>query len=165
MHFEDIKDCSAAQFKRLTGVRQETFEQMLAVLCQNLRDFGRPPALCRADQLLLTLMYFREYRTQLHIAKAYKVSESAVCRTIHKVENALLVSDRFHLPGKKALVQPDSVVQVVVLDATETPVERPKKTAKALQRQEEAAHEQGASSCRQEEQEDHRHGVWMWSGA
>ena len=131
MHFEDIKDCSAAQFKRLTGVRKETFEQMLAVLCQNLPDFGRPPALCRADQLLLTLMYFREYRTQLHIAKAYKISESAVCRTIHKVEKALLASDTFHLPGKKALVQPDSVVQVVVLDAAETPVERPQKDSES----------------------------------
>jgi hypothetical protein len=28
MHFEDIKDCSPAQFKRLIGVRQETFEQI-----------------------------------------------------------------------------------------------------------------------------------------
>ncbi len=127
MHFEDIKDCSAAQFKRLAGVRKETFEEMRAFLTQHLRDFGRPPALCRADQLLLTLMYFREYRTQLHIAKAYKVSESAVCRTIQKVEKALLASDKFHLPGKKALVQPNCPVETVVVDATESAVERPQK--------------------------------------
>ena len=99
MHYTDLQDCNPARFKRLTGVRKETFHEMLAALQQNLRDFGRPPALCRADQLLLTLMYYREYRTQLHIAQTYKVSESAVCRTIHKVEKALLASDTFHLPG------------------------------------------------------------------
>ena len=127
MHFEDIKDCSAAQFKRLTSVRKETFEEMRVFLTQHLRDLGRPPALCRADQLLLTLMYFREYRTQLHIAKAYKVSESAVCRTIQKVEKALLASDKFHLPGKKARVQPNCPVETIVVDATESAVERPQK--------------------------------------
>ena len=56
MHYTDLQDCSPAQFKRLTGVRKETFHEMLATLQQNLPDFGRPPALCRADQLLLTLM-------------------------------------------------------------------------------------------------------------
>ena len=136
MHYMDLQDCNPARFKRLTGVRKETFHQMLATLQQNLRDFGRPPALCRADQLLLTLMYYREYRTQLHIAQTYKVSESAVCRTIHKVEKALLASNTFHLPGKKALIEPKQpeqpdgpvqVVDVVVIDATESPIERPKK--------------------------------------
>ena len=139
MHYTDLQDCNPARCKRLTGVRKETFHEMLAALQHNLRDFGRPPALCRADQLLLTLMYYREYRTQLHIAHAYQISESAVCRTIHKVEKALLARDTFHVPGKKALLQPQSsdspgravdpvrAVDVVVIDATESPIERPKK--------------------------------------
>jgi hypothetical protein len=40
---------------------------MLEVVEQGLRNFGRPPKLSRADQLLLTLMYWREYRTEFHI--------------------------------------------------------------------------------------------------
>lgn len=130
MHYTDLQDCNPARFKRLTGVRKETFHQMLAALQQNLSNFGRPPALCRADQLLLTLMYYREYRTQLHIAQAYNLSEGTVCRTIHKIEKALLACDTFHLPGKKVLVQPEGPLKaedVVVVDATETPIERPKK--------------------------------------
>jgi hypothetical protein len=127
MHYPDLQTCSPARFKRLTGVRKETFHEMLAVLHQNLRDFGRPPALSRADQLLLTLMYYREYRTQLHVAQAYQISESAVCRTIQKVEKALIASDRFHLPGKKALLSAPGALDVVVVDATETPIERPQK--------------------------------------
>jgi hypothetical protein len=59
--------------------------------------------LSRADQLLMTLMYWREYRTEFHIAQSYDINEATVCRTIHKVENAWVRSGQFHLPGKKAL--------------------------------------------------------------
>lgn len=38
------------------------------------------------DQLLLVLEYWREYRTQFHIATSWGLSESAVCRLIQKVE-------------------------------------------------------------------------------
>ncbi|CAK8723916.1 hypothetical protein LDFHOB_13660 [Candidatus Electronema aureum] len=72
---------------------------MLEVVEQGLRNFGRPPKLGRADQLLLTLMYWREYRTEFHIGLAYGISESAVCRTIKKIENALIKSEQFHLPN------------------------------------------------------------------
>jgi hypothetical protein len=39
---------------------------MLVVLQKVMRDFGRPPKLARTDQLLMTLMYWREYRTEFH---------------------------------------------------------------------------------------------------
>lgn len=69
-------------FKRSTGVQRNTFEKMLEVVETGLRDFGRPPKLSRADQLLMTLMYWREYRTEFHIGLTYGVSEATVCRTI-----------------------------------------------------------------------------------
>lgn len=37
---------------------------MLTVIEKGLRDFGRPSKLSRADQLLMTLMYWREYRKE-----------------------------------------------------------------------------------------------------
>jgi hypothetical protein len=118
---------SDEDFKRSTGVQRHTFAQMLNVVEHSLRDFGRPPRLSRADQLLLTLMYWREYRTEFHIGLTYGVSESTVCRTIRKVENALLCSKQFHLPGKKVLAASDTVLEIVVIDATEQPIERPPK--------------------------------------
>ena len=51
---------------------------MRKVIEKGRRDFGRPPKLSRADQLLMTLMYWREYRTEFHIAQSYGISESAV---------------------------------------------------------------------------------------
>ena len=127
MRYETIKHLKDTDFKRLTGVRRETFEAMLKVIEKGIRDFGRPPKLSRADQLLMTLMYWREYRTEFHIAQSYGLSEAAVCRTIQKVENALVRSGKFRLPGKKALQPSGTVFEVVLVDASEQPIERPKK--------------------------------------
>ena len=127
MNYETIKQLKDSDFKRLTGVQRETFEQMLAVIAKGLRNFGRPTKLSRADQLLMTLMYWREYRTEFHIAQSYGVSEATVCRTIHKVEDALVRSKKFRLPGKKTLQASDTVFEVVLVDVSEQPVERPKK--------------------------------------
>jgi hypothetical protein len=130
MRYETIQGLKDTDFKRLTGVQRETFEEMLKVVEQGLRDFGRPPKLSRADQLLLSLMYWREYRTEFHIAQSYGVSEATVCRTIHKVEDILARSKKFRLPGKKTLQPSDTVFEVVLVDVSEQPVERPKKARK-----------------------------------
>ena len=55
------------------------------------------------------------------------MSEATVCRTIRKVEDALVRSKKFRLPGKKAVQTSDTVFEVVLVDASEQPVERPKK--------------------------------------
>ena len=132
MKYETIKQLKDSDFKRLTGVQRKTFGQMLAVLEKGWRDFGRPPKLSRADQLLMTLMYWREYRTEFHIAQSYGVSEATVCRTIRKVEDALVRSKKFRLPGKKALQASDTVFEVVLVDVSEQPVERPKKAKNGI---------------------------------
>jgi hypothetical protein len=127
MRYETVQKLRDEDFKRSTGVQRSTYEKMLVVVEQGLRDFGRPPKLSRADQLLMTLMYWREYRTEFHISLAYGVSEATVCRTIKKVEDALIKSKQFHLPGKKVLQPSDTVIEIVLVDATEQPIERPKK--------------------------------------
>lgn len=132
MRYETIEHLKETDFKRLTGVQRKTFGQMLKVVEKGLREFGRPTKLSRADQLLLTLMYWREYRTEFHIGLTYGVSETTVCRTIKKVENVLIQSKQFHLPGKKALQPSDTILEIVLVDATEQPIERPKKDKSAI---------------------------------
>ncbi len=128
MRYKNIINWKDTDFKRLTGVKRKTFEKMLEVISKELPNFGRPPKLSRADQLLMTLMYWREYRTQFHIAGTYGISEATVCRTIKKVEDALKNSGEFHLPGKKVLQPSDTLIEVVLVDASEQPIERPKKS-------------------------------------
>jgi hypothetical protein len=132
MRYETIQHLKDTDFKRLTGVQRGTFEEMLKVVEKELSDFGRPPKLRRADQLLMTLMYWREYRTEFHIAQSYGVSEATVCRTIRKVEDALVRSRKFRLPGKKALKPSGTVFAVILVDASEQPIERPKKAKNSI---------------------------------
>jgi hypothetical protein len=80
----------------------------------------------------MTLMYWREYRTEFHIGLSYGVSEATVCRTIKKVEDVLIKSEQFHLPGKKVLQSSDTVIEIVLVDATEQPIERPKKDKEGI---------------------------------
>ena len=127
MRYETVHSLSEEDFKRSTGVQRSTFAKMLEAVEQGLRNFGRPPKLRRADQLLLTLMYWREYRTEFHISLAYGISESAVCRTIKKIENTLIKSEQFHLPSKKVLQSGSMEFEIILVDAAEQPIERPKK--------------------------------------
>lgn len=128
MFYAAVQHLKPTDFKRLTGVIPATFLAMCDALEQHLPTFGRPPKLCREDRLLMTLMYWREYRTQFHIAQTYGLSEASVSRTLRAVEDALARSGQFTLPGKKALTQSQWQFQVVVVDATECPVERPQKS-------------------------------------
>jgi len=77
------------------------------------------------DQILVTLQYWREYRTYFHIANDWEVSESTICRIVKKVENILIKSDKFRLAGKKSLWG-DNAPTVIAIDVTESQVERPK---------------------------------------
>lgn len=129
MRWHDIKDLPANRFQRLTGVKRSTFELMLAVVneVKPIGGRGRPPKLNNADKLLMMLMYYREYRTFFHISIAYSISEPQTGRIIREMEDVLINNKLFHLPGKKSLLQNDSDWEVLVLDVTESNIERPKK--------------------------------------
>ena len=89
---------------------------------------SRPFTLSTEDQVLLTLMYYREYRTQFHIGATYGISESAVCRTIKRIEDVLMKIKELQLPGKQQLSGSPQQLGVIIVDATEMEVERPKKS-------------------------------------
>ena len=91
---------------------------------------GRKPKLIIEAQILMSLQYLREYRTYYHIAKDWKMSESNVCRIVHKIENRLIKSRQFRLPGKKELWQTSLEEEVVVMDVMESQIERPKRRQK-----------------------------------
>lgn len=132
MTYEHIKSLTSSAFKRRCGVHQETFKQMVEVLRPVLDRRGQRGGqnkLSVEDQLLVVLEYWREYRSQFHIATSWGLSESAVCRLIQKVETVLMDSGQFRLPGKKQLYQNAEQWEVVVLDVTETPIERPQKNS------------------------------------
>ena len=131
MKYSNVKSLSNSQFKRLVGIQPSTFQEMMTVLNAVPKNHsrGRPPALSIEDQLLLTLSYWREYRTLFHVAMTYGIHESNASRIIQKIENILIKSELFHLPKK--LPRGEGIDwEVVVVDATEMTIERPKKNKK-----------------------------------
>lgn len=75
----------------------------------------------------MTLKSLREYRTYLHIATSYGLSESNAFKNIRWVEDTLIKCKEFRFSGKKALQKNGMELEVILIDATETPIERLKK--------------------------------------
>ena len=134
--YEELKDLPAKQFRRLTGVQRETFEKMVEILVktqnERYRKAGRKGSLNIKDKLLMALEYLREYRTYFHLGRSYGLSESACYRACKWVENTLIKSGQFSLPGKKELLKSDMEYEVILIDASETPIERPKKKSERI---------------------------------
>jgi len=131
MKYENMQSYSDAKFRRITGVRRKTFDKMLEILraVETMRRArgGPKPKLSLENQLLATLEYLREYRTYAHIAVGYGLSESQIFRIIRWVEDTLIKDGTFSLPGRKALLKSDVEYEIVLIDPTETPIERPKR--------------------------------------
>lgn len=130
--FERVMELNRKQFKRRTGVYPETFTKMEQALQEwqvSKKRSGRPPARTIGEQLLLTLEFWREYRTLSHLAEDWDIHESTAQRTIERVENALINSGKFALPGRKATLEMRTEWTALLVDVAEVPCERPKKNS------------------------------------
>jgi hypothetical protein len=138
MRWKTTKKYTDEQFKRLVGVKRSTIEQMVhsaKKIAANDRKTvsgkkrGPKEKYSWYDKVLMLLMYYREYRTFAHIAADYGISEAQCWRIITTLERWLIKSELFHLPGKKRLTQSDVAWEVVLVDVSEHPIERPKKNS------------------------------------
>ena len=141
MRWQTVKKLPPEQFKRLVGVKRITFETMVleAKRLNSLRvkktvgkNRGPKEKLNWYDKVLMMLMYYREYRTFAHIGLSYNISESQCWRIITSLEEALIKSNLFHLPGKKSLRQDNASWEVVIVDVSEHAIERPKKNSEHI---------------------------------
>lgn len=128
MNYEDVKNLKPGDFKRLCGVTKETFAAMRQIVSEHKRATrrGRKSNLAIENQLLLTLSFWREYRTLFHLGRDWGLHESNVSRLVRRIEDILIKSGKFSLPGKKRLLEGDSL-KYTITDVTEREIERPKK--------------------------------------
>ena len=59
----------------------------------------------------------------------WQVAENTVRRTIERVENTLIKSGKFALPARPKAGGSEQEWSVVIVDVTERPIERPKKSS------------------------------------
>ncbi len=121
-------------FLRLFGVNAIQFNEILTKVAplwekQVLGTYKRPGrnfALCLEDMVLMLLLYYRSYVTQMFVGYLFDLDDSRVCRIIQKLEP--LLAKVMAIPKEKYLSQEE--VEATLLDATEQPIERPKKGQK-----------------------------------
>ncbi len=83
---------------------------------------GRKSKLGSDDRLLLVLMYYRVYVTQVVLGGLFGVDAGTACRTIRAV--GLALAGVFRIPERKVRVGADELAEAFV-DATEQPTHRP----------------------------------------
>jgi len=130
MNYEDIRNLKDGDFKRLCGVTKETFSAMCQVIAEykESNKRGRKSNLSIENQMLLTLSFWREYRTLFHLGRDWQLHESNVSRLVRRIEDILIRSGKFSLPGKKRLLE-DDAIKYAIVDVTEREIERPKKNS------------------------------------
>ncbi|GHT69863.1 hypothetical protein FACS1894110_20180 [Spirochaetia bacterium] len=109
------------------------------------KNGGKPPKLTSEDKLYIALKYLREYRTMDSIAAEYGVCKGTVCLAIQWVEDTLVKDGTFALPGKKVLKRKSGTIQYIVVDVTESPINRPKKGQKEYYSGKKTPHAEDAS--------------------
>src|ERR1700729_4391094 len=123
-------------FKRLFGVSVEEFERILKAVdpqwekkvIKKYKRPGRNYKLDLASQILVLLLYYRSYISQEFVGYLFGIDRSRVCRNIKKLEpilaQVIAITKTRHLSQKE--------VEEIIIDATEQPIERPKKVKTAF---------------------------------
>lgn len=127
-------------FRRLTGVTVEKFD----VICQQLVPLyeeynqkrlnrtgrqrpigsGNQYKLALEDRLLMLMMYYRLYITHSFLGFIFGIDDSNVGRNINPLQP--LLAKIFKIPERKVEMSEEEILQVFI-DATEQPINRPKK--------------------------------------
>lgn len=122
---------SENNFRRSNGVTKNTFDYLLKKLkgVVGKKKSGPKKSLSLKKQLQMTLDYWRNYNTLLVTGQKYGVSESTACRNYKFIEDHLALAGICKLPGKKDFTT--DAEDSFTVDATECPIERPKRKPKA----------------------------------
>lgn len=135
MKYEHVIKLKDQSFRSVTGVTKETFAKMVEILKAEYArvhtKYGRERKLSIEDNLLMMLEYYKEYRTFECIGASFGLTKSTTRKAIIWVEETLMKSGVFNLPGKKVLQTDDTEIEIIMVDSTEIPIERPKNKQKS----------------------------------
>jgi hypothetical protein len=133
--FEKYKLKRPSEFTRLVGVNYGTFQIILKKLENEItrykqekpmRTRGLKSSLTIADQLLLTLIYLRQYHTFLQLGEMFSISESYAQKRYSFISQRL--TKTLDLPNDKSLTTENLKL---IADVTEQEIERPQSHQKS----------------------------------
>jgi IS5 family transposase len=123
-------------FKRLFGISVSDFERILKAVepewekkvTKKYKRPGRNYKLDLSEHILMLLLYYRSYTTQIFIGFLFGIDDSRVCRNIQTLEPIL--AKVMAITKTRSLKQEE--IEEIIIDATEQQIERPKKGQKAF---------------------------------
>ena len=133
LRYKKIKK-SPTVFLRLFGVTPLQFEKIVKELSPlwnrkvlgSYKRPGRDFKLPLEDMVLVLLLYYRSYVTQMYVGFLFGIDDSRVCRLIRRLEP--LLAQVVAISKDRTLKQEDLEL---LIDATEQAIERPQKKQKA----------------------------------
>lgn len=133
-------------FFRLSGIRLSDFDKLLLKISSSWETHekkrlsrlnrkraigaGRKYELELSEQLLACLIYYRTYTSQAFLGLVFNVSSPTICRRVKAI--TLILVEHFRLPERRIKLDEtdkDDLLYLMV-DATERPIQRPKKPSK-----------------------------------
>jgi len=130
--FENVKQKKPQDFLRDVGISLEIFLSLVEKIDDFIKEQkeknpmtnrGLKPNISIEDKLLLTIYYLRHYMTFEKLGEQFCISESYANKIFHKITNILIKV--LKLKSRNELLNRD--LGDVLIDATEQPIERPKK--------------------------------------
>jgi len=123
-------------FHRLFGLSVNEFERIFQAVephwekrvVKRYKRPGRNNKLSLSEQILMLLLYYRSYTTQIFIGFIFGIDDSRVCRNIQRLEpilaKVMAITKTRHLSQEE--------IEEIIIDATEQQIERPQKGQKAF---------------------------------
>jgi len=125
-----VDELNDVKFKRLIGIKKKTASRFVghldAAYTAKHKRRGRHSKLKPEDMLMMACKYWRQYATFAELGYEFGVAESTAHDLVVWVEDVLIQHKEVHVPGKKALMN-DPNIEIVLVDVTESPIERPKR--------------------------------------
>ena len=134
--FDKYKQQNRDNFVRTVGLPLEKFQylvEQIRVALQVQKDHnplkkrGLKSELSLENQVLLTLLYLRDYPTFIQLGLQFGLSESYANKIYHKISTLLVRI--LHVKSRQALFE--NPIGTLVVDVTEQPIERPQPGQKA----------------------------------
>ena len=113
MKWKNIRQKAPKVFQRLTGVKKEVFKIMVSEVKRlspgsghkiKGKKRGPKPKLKKEDELLMMLMYYREYRTFFHIAQDYGISEPQCWRIVTQTTADINTEQKVSFAGEEKTI-------------------------------------------------------------
>lgn len=129
--FAQYKKSSAEEFQRLVGVNKGTFsvilkkfedEKVKYLSEKSFRLRGRKQVISTENQLLMYILYLRNYHTYLNLGKQFGISESYIYKRCQFTRMLLLRC--LHAPNEESL-RTTLETNLVAVDVCEQEIERP----------------------------------------